>query len=403
MTDSQELAVIEPQAPLALFGTTDPLQVIATAAKVATALAEVVNERKLYAIVNGKKFPTVEAWTLLGSMLGVFPITEWSRPLVNEEGVVRGYEARVIARTLGGRTVGAGEAMCVRGESKTWHAGAQEFALRSMAQTRATSKALRGPLDFVFKLAGFQPTPAEEMTDASTAAVDQDGVISQPSAESVDALKGAQSGHSAPPSSGPAPVTGVEAAQSGGRAEPNRPAGPRAKRGNVVTAPQGAPRADPDATATAVPVNTPAAPPQTPATAPAVRGGFSYRDHGKQELLSNAQPLDAPLDGEEEYLDSLRMQAREVAAIVVHLRIKLTNRKNAEEIALGTKAELALTPLTPTPQSDESLTAFVANTYSKTLAELTEAELDGTDDKPGVLRTLSGIVDRIEKSGVKVG
>src|SRR6202162_1210490 len=93
-----QLAVIEPQAPLALFGTTDPLQVIATAAKVATALAEVVNERKLYAIVNGKKFPTVEAWTLLGSMLGVFPITEWSRPLVNDEGVVRGYEARVVAR-----------------------------------------------------------------------------------------------------------------------------------------------------------------------------------------------------------------------------------------------------------------------------------------------------------------
>src|SRR5437868_8404252 len=134
-----ELAVIEAPAPLALFGTTDPVQVIATAAKVATALAEVVNERKLYAIVNGKKFPTVEAWTLLGSMLGVFPITEWSRPLVTEDGSVRGYEARVIARTLSGRIVGAGEAMCVRGESKTWHSNAQEFAVRSMAQTRATS------------------------------------------------------------------------------------------------------------------------------------------------------------------------------------------------------------------------------------------------------------------------
>jgi hypothetical protein len=32
-----------------------------------------------------------------------------------------------------------------------------------MAQTRATSKALRQPLGFVMQLAGFNPTPAEEM------------------------------------------------------------------------------------------------------------------------------------------------------------------------------------------------------------------------------------------------
>jgi hypothetical protein len=33
-----------------------------------------------------------------------------------------------------------------------------------MAQTRAVSKALRLPLGFVMQLAGFNPTPAEEMT-----------------------------------------------------------------------------------------------------------------------------------------------------------------------------------------------------------------------------------------------
>jgi hypothetical protein len=33
-----------------------------------------------------------------------------------------------------------------------------------MAQTRATSKALKGPLGFVISLAGYQTTPAEEMT-----------------------------------------------------------------------------------------------------------------------------------------------------------------------------------------------------------------------------------------------
>lgn len=158
---------LQEAAPLALFGTTDPLEVIRVASGVATALARVVNEQKLYAVVNGKKFPTVEAWTLLGSMLGVFPVTEWVHELLNEDGTVRGFEARVRAQTLSGRTVGAGEARCIRGESQTWHLKAQEYAVSSMAQTRATSKALRGPLDFVFKLAGFQPTPAEEMTDNS--------------------------------------------------------------------------------------------------------------------------------------------------------------------------------------------------------------------------------------------
>ena len=40
-----------------------------------------------------------------------------------------------------------------------------------MAQTRATSKALKGPLGFVISLAGYQTTPAEEMTfiEADTA------------------------------------------------------------------------------------------------------------------------------------------------------------------------------------------------------------------------------------------
>src|SRR5438445_101474 len=150
--------------------------------------------RKLYAVVNGKKFPTVEAWTLLGSMLGVFPITEWVHELHGDEGNVRGFEARVRAQTLSGRIVGAGEARCIRGESKTWHANAQEFAMASMAQTRAISKALRGPLDFVFKLAGFQPTPAEEMVGSERGWDRPTGEIpqAQASQESVDALRTAE-------------------------------------------------------------------------------------------------------------------------------------------------------------------------------------------------------------------
>jgi hypothetical protein len=85
-----------------------------------------------------------------------------------------GWEARVIARTRMGEVVGSAEAECLRSED-AWSftpppnkygktpPARDDYALRSMAQTRAVSKALRLPLGFVMQLAGFNPTPAEEM------------------------------------------------------------------------------------------------------------------------------------------------------------------------------------------------------------------------------------------------
>ena len=154
-----ELAVREPiQAPT-LFGTADPALVVAKAAETAKPLAEVIRKQKLFTQIQGKAHVRVEGWTLLGSMLGVFPVCVWTRR-INEEGRV-GWEARVEARTLNGSVVGAAEAECMRSE-KTW-GNRDDYALRSMAQTRATSKALRQPLGFVIQLAGFNPTPAEEI------------------------------------------------------------------------------------------------------------------------------------------------------------------------------------------------------------------------------------------------
>ena len=57
--------------------------------------------------------------------------------------------------------IGAAEAECMRDE-KRW-CTADDYAVRSMAQTRAASKALKMPLGFVFAMAGYETTPAEEM------------------------------------------------------------------------------------------------------------------------------------------------------------------------------------------------------------------------------------------------
>lgn len=164
--DGKSVALVPAGPPTTLFRTENPREVVARASETANALAAVVKAKKLTTSIQGRDHVRVEGWTLLGSMLGVFPICTWSKKLEN------GWEARVEARTLAGQLVGAAEAQCLRSE-KTW-AGRDDYALRSMAQTRATSKALRQPLGFVMTLAGFEATPAEEMTieDAHVTEVD---------------------------------------------------------------------------------------------------------------------------------------------------------------------------------------------------------------------------------------
>lgn len=142
-------------APVNLFRTEEPVEIIRRATETATALATVLRAQNLTVKIQNREHVRVEGWTLLGSMLGVFPVCEWTRKLED------GWEARVEARTLAGAVVGAAEAECLRTEN-TWKSR-DDYALRSMAQTRATSKALRQPLGFVVSLAGFDPTPAEEM------------------------------------------------------------------------------------------------------------------------------------------------------------------------------------------------------------------------------------------------
>lgn len=147
----------EPQASVTLFRTDEPVAIVERATAVANALAPVIRNQHLYADIQGREHVTVEGWTLLGSMLGVFPVPVWTRPLPDG----RGWEARVEARTRAGETVGGAEAMCTRDE-RQWQSR-DDYALRSMAQTRATSKALRLPLGFVMVLSGFDASPAEEV------------------------------------------------------------------------------------------------------------------------------------------------------------------------------------------------------------------------------------------------
>lgn len=151
-------------APMGLFNTDDPMAVIAKASEIATALASVVKDRGLASNIQGKNYVRVEGWSLLGAMLQATPVTEWTKPVWREGDDARpfGWESRVYVRR-GSQVIAAAEAMCCRDE-RTWSTR-DNFALRSMAQTRATSKALRLAVGFIMSLAGYEGTPADEVPD----------------------------------------------------------------------------------------------------------------------------------------------------------------------------------------------------------------------------------------------
>ena len=155
----ETLPAVREAQPVNLFGEASPVAVVERATEVAQALAAVIEAQNLYTTIGRKKHVNVEGWTLLGSMLGVFPVVAWSKETED------GWEARVEAVTRNGEVVGAAEAMCTRKEGR-WKT-ADDYAVRSMAQTRAVSKALRHPLGFVMTLAGYEVTPESEMEQAN--------------------------------------------------------------------------------------------------------------------------------------------------------------------------------------------------------------------------------------------
>jgi len=160
----------------------EPLEVIVTrlgerpestlemATSMATALADVVEKQHLYSTIKSKKkdgsyefkkYPTVEAWMTIARMDNVVA-REAEPPIRHEDG---SYEAFTeLLRLSDGMVVGRGSALCGTKGDYPWD-GRPEPQRRSMAVTRATSRAFRQQYSWIMALAGYEPTPAEEMPD----------------------------------------------------------------------------------------------------------------------------------------------------------------------------------------------------------------------------------------------
>lgn len=137
----------------------NPREMVKQATEMANVLAEVIKQRNLSKKISGKEHVFVEGWTTLGAMLGILPRESESVRL--EDG---SYEATIeLIRASDGSVIGRASAICGKDEP-TWK-GRPEYARKSMAMTRATGKAYRLAFSWIMVLAGYSPTPAEEMPE----------------------------------------------------------------------------------------------------------------------------------------------------------------------------------------------------------------------------------------------
>jgi hypothetical protein len=128
--------------------------------QLATELSQLIKEKGLSSNIQGKQFVNVEGWQFCGASLGLMPIITSTQDLSNETAIK--YMATCEVRNITtGQLVATGIALCSNAEKTKRYF--DEYAILSMAQTRAIGKAYRNLLAWLMKAAGFEATPAEEM------------------------------------------------------------------------------------------------------------------------------------------------------------------------------------------------------------------------------------------------
>lgn len=188
--------VLVTPAQMKSLGISDVQEVMDAAIQV----QEYVRTNALSVEFKGEMYVMVEGWQFAGSLFGLvskivsydnqsdyiekveFTWMGWRKDgsRVEKKHTARGlykYFAEAHCVDAEGRVVAQGFAMCSNEEVKK-HTF-DEYAILSMAQTRAVGKAYRLALSFIMKAAGFSATPAEEIMDTKEAE-DQATVVELP-------------------------------------------------------------------------------------------------------------------------------------------------------------------------------------------------------------------------------
>lgn len=155
--------VIEPETALAIPLDAHLLkpakEILEDARQAAVALKEVISKKHRPVIFRGEQYLQFEDWQTVGGFFGS-SVATGDAELVEIDGV-RGFKAKARVIDSNGIEVSTAEAYCMKDEDN-WKIKPL-FQLASMAQTRAGAKALRNKFAWVAVLAGYSPTPAEEM------------------------------------------------------------------------------------------------------------------------------------------------------------------------------------------------------------------------------------------------
>lgn len=203
----KEEAVIVPPEYSDLSVGRAPAEVLAEAQKAAAVLHDVISKKKNPVRFNGRHYLEFEDWQTVGRFYGLTARIRESKYI--EYGDARGFEAVADAvMVANGQIVSTAEAMCLNDE-RNWK-GRTLNQIRSMAQTRACAKVLRNVLSWVVVLAGYAPTPAEEMEETQDEVKDrriaeERAKSEQAPADSAPAGNGSGT-TGAPPTASPAPV-----------------------------------------------------------------------------------------------------------------------------------------------------------------------------------------------------
>lgn len=125
----------------------------------ANVLKAYVVKEKLYTNIKGKNYAHVEGWQFAGGLMGLFPRVVAVHNLSNDKEMKWKADVEIVDRD--GNVKANGFALCSSKEATKKYF--DEYAILSMAQTRAIGKSYRNLVGWVMKLAGYEGTSSEEM------------------------------------------------------------------------------------------------------------------------------------------------------------------------------------------------------------------------------------------------
>ena len=143
----------------------NPEAVLKFGSNVAKMLKDVISKKSKPVSIGGEQYLEFEDWQTVARFYQCTAQVEWSKEIKTKDTkgneLVAGYEARAVVLRRDGSQISAAESMCLKDEP-LW-SNKPLFQLKSMAQTRACSKALRNVFSWVAVLAGYKSNSAEEM------------------------------------------------------------------------------------------------------------------------------------------------------------------------------------------------------------------------------------------------